>query len=68
MWHIRIAIDGHGHHSELIGDDPEIAELFVEQQVGLLLQEIFEMVVIKAVSVHHTPSQALEEIVLPDHL
>jgi hypothetical protein len=66
MWNIRIRIRCYGFHSEVILDDLEGAELFLEQLVGLQFQEVLEAVIIDEVTVCHVPTGTLEDTTLPD--
>lgn len=49
MCDIQIHVQCHGQYSEVIVDDRESAELFVEELVGKALQEVFETVIIDGV-------------------
>ncbi|HET9918941.1 MAG TPA: hypothetical protein VFQ30_03795 [Ktedonobacteraceae bacterium] len=63
---ITIRLQCHGHYSEVIMDDLEDAALFLEQLIGLLLQEIFEIVIIDGVVIQRAPFEAIEDTSLPD--
>ena len=66
MWDIRIRIRCYGRYSEIILDDLESAELFLEQLVGLPFKEIFEVVIIDTVTMCRVPTGTLEDTTLPD--
>jgi hypothetical protein len=66
MWDMRIHVQCHGHSTEVIMSDLESTELFVEELVGLLLQEVFDVVVINGVTIYRVPTGTLADTTLPD--